>query len=136
MAAGSWRDDDKRAVVISYRANPQDFVKLSVKKRTRHILDRGMRWRSGPFLFWAAPSKESRPNLSVLGSRKIYPKAVERNRIRRLIRESWWAIEDKIQPNWEILVLPQGGINMKMVKQGEIQEWLMTALTKKRLASI
>ena len=84
-------------------------------------------------MFRALEDKSAGIKFSVLISKKVSPKAVVRNRVRRLFRESWRLLQPKVDPGWNILVLLQSGTDVRSFKQKEIANWLVLGLKKKNL---
>ena len=108
-------------------------MKLSTKRRVQALLDRGMRWDSGPLRFFSLPSSQDGPKLGLLTSRKAYPRAVDRNRLKRLLRQAWRNI--KVQGKREILVFIKRGIDIKNANQEKMNGWLGFGLEKKGLTT-
>ncbi|MCL5996268.1 MAG: ribonuclease P protein component [Chloroflexi bacterium] len=59
--------------------------------------------------------------------------AVQRNRARRLIRESMRFLERSIQPNWDIVVIAQPAISKPGVRMQDVRDELQWLLKKANL---
>lgn len=62
------------------------------------------RWQGGHFLLRWLESSEGAPRLGLAVSRKVSKRAVERNRIKRVIRESF-RVERETLPTFDVLVI-------------------------------
>ncbi|GIV53168.1 MAG: hypothetical protein KatS3mg038_3689 [Candidatus Kapaibacterium sp.] len=99
----------------------RQLVPLRGHAATDELFRRGKRWRdpSGRLQVIALPSVESRSlRYLVIVSRAICPKAVGRNRIRRLLRESLRTIAND-QPE---LLAPYGAIALRWLAAAPVRE--------------
>ena len=72
--------------------------------------------------------------LGIAVSKKV-GKAVERNRLKRLIRENYKIIEDKFNGNFNIVIIVNNKINSKEVKYYDIQKDFNNILKKAKMVN-
>ncbi|MBI4370567.1 MAG: ribonuclease P protein component [Elusimicrobia bacterium] len=98
----------------------------STSRKIENLFSHGRRWRQGPLRFIESRHNSKDAEISLLIPRKSYPKAVERNRWRRLLRESLRQM--KIQPTRELIVMA-GPVSLVGLKEPQVQEWLRAGLS-------
>lgn len=108
-------------------------MKQPTKATISKLLDQGVRWRQGFFRFCAIQDGRDPSSFGILIGRKAYRRAVDRNRIKRLVREAWRLHETDIEPGWNILILPNSGLDLKRLKCQDVEQCLSTALKRRGL---
>jgi len=93
-----------------------------------YLLDKGEQTTSKLFIIRYSESKESYPRFACIVSRKLAPKAVERNKLRRRVYEAIRLIikEEKTTKNIDYALIPKKNILNK--DQNEIKEDLRTII--------
>lgn len=98
-------------------------MRIATKKRIAAIFDHGIRWQAGPFRFYRLPARvREKGRVSILIAKKRMAKSVDRNRMRRLIREGWRAIR---HDSWDVLITV-GNVNPQVVTQQQVLKWIET----------
>ncbi|MEK7287968.1 MAG: ribonuclease P protein component [Elusimicrobiota bacterium] len=105
-------------------------MKLSTKAQIQKLLDRGTRWGDGPIQFFSLPANGLQEQLGIIVLKKAYRRAVDRNRIKRLIRESWRRLPPVPQENFLLMV--HSGLNARTIKLKDMDLWIKTAFSKKQ----
>lgn len=89
----------KQKGILSFRLNQADQFR-SIYKTGCRLEDNGL------FLFWA-PSKDEMSRVAIIVRKKLYKKAVDRNRVRRICRESIYSSHTQMNAAWVIFDLKQ-----------------------------
>ncbi|HET9843753.1 MAG TPA: ribonuclease P protein component [Gammaproteobacteria bacterium] len=90
----------------------------------KRVFGKAKKVASGPFIILACPNQREYPRLGVVLSKKKIPKAVQRNRIRRLIRECFR--KQTALGGVDFVVLPKPGIDVlsnAQLEKGLLREW-------------
>lgn len=90
---------NKQKGILSFRLNQADQFKTLFKTACR-LEDNGL------FLLWV-PSSDEHIRVSTIVRKKLYKKAVDRNRVRRVCRELIYAYQTQIKKSWVIFELKQ-----------------------------
>lgn len=83
------------------------FPKAARLRRRREFLavqERGRRLYSGDVLVLALPSGRTGPRIGITVSSKV-GNAVERNRVKRWVREAWRAVRPDLPPALDLVVI-------------------------------
>ncbi|MBN2209080.1 MAG: membrane protein insertion efficiency factor YidD [Candidatus Coatesbacteria bacterium] len=80
-----------------------DYERLRLNKEFQHVYSRGRRVAGAYLIAYGLKSDSAVPRFGVSVSRKV-GKAAVRNRVRRLIRESFFSLAPKIGPGWEFVI--------------------------------
>lgn len=98
--------------------------RLLTKLDYSQVFENPKKFSSGPFTFLVRPNGLARPRLGVILSKKKISLAVQRNRVRRIIRESFRAQVGL--GGADIVVLPKHGtdsLSNVALKKGLMREW-------------
>ena len=98
--------------------------RLLTREDFGHVFEKAFKAANGPFVVLARPNDKKHPRLGVILSKKKIPKAVARNRVRRLIRESFR--KHLGLGGLDLIIMPKQGIdklsNIELEK-GLLQQW-------------
>jgi len=72
--------------------------RLRRKAQITSVLARGRSAGGGGMQLHSAPSDSDSPRLGVIAGRHAWPRAVDRNRFRRLVRETFRLLQHRLQP--------------------------------------
>ena len=109
-------------------------MKLSTKSKIQELLEKGKRWQAGPMRFYGLAVKgEREARWGILVPKKHIRKSVDRNRLKRLVRESWRRLEDASdavnkKPKWDLLIRLGSGVDSDSVTQPQVFKWLQEGL--------
>lgn len=85
--------------ILSFRLNQADQFR-SIYKTGCRLEDNGL------FLLWA-PSRDEHTRVATVVRKKLYKKAVDRNRVRRICREVIYSSQSEMRAAWVIFELKQ-----------------------------
>lgn len=98
--------------------------RLLKREDFNQVFDYAKKVASWPFVLLVKPNDNAKPRLGVILSKKRIPKAVQRNRVRRIIRESF---RQQIGlGGMDVIILPKPNIHQmsnKQLKDGLAKEW-------------
>jgi ribonuclease P protein component len=97
--------------------------RLRRKAQFEQLLREGERRSLGGYLFYVGRRAEGKPRLGMLISRRHAAAAVERNRIKRCIREAF-RLEQENLGSLELLVRPPYGLRGSPAMIGQLRELL------------
>ncbi|MBI4668567.1 MAG: ribonuclease P protein component [Elusimicrobia bacterium] len=106
-------------------------MKLSTKHKFQTILDHGIRWNTGPLRFFALARPGETTKLGIIIPKKSYRRAVDRNRLKRLLRESLKKVN--FVPGRDILIMVRSGIDPRKISRQKMELWLLSGLQKHSL---
>lgn len=110
---------------MKYSLNKSD--KLLLKSEFDRLKEHGKRYASGDCVLSVSGSPDGRLRCGVICGKKFSKKAVERNRARRLLWESFRLLKPQIETCHMVLIPRQ---QMKGKKQQEVQSSLQGLLAK------
>ena len=105
-------------------------MRLSTQSRINETFKQGRRWTNGALGFSCLIRKDFRKRLVILIAKKNYPSAVDRNRLRRLVREAWKKGETMVQPGADLVITVRRGLNPKVIKFFDIEKMLLNGLKR------
>ncbi|MFC1522266.1 ribonuclease P protein component [Elusimicrobiota bacterium] len=108
-------------------------MKLGTKTRIKRIFNKGKRICAGPLMLYIHVS-DGIDKLGFVISKKAYPKAVDRNRIKRLVRASWTTLTGTKRAPLDCLCSMKSGVSVQKIHKKEVDDWLFQGLKKARLA--
>lgn len=115
------------------RLGPAD--KIRVRAEFQRCYEKGRKYHSRYFLLFflpdSAPCPPRGPRLGIAASRKVGT-AVQRNRFKRLIRESFRLNRELFPGNADIVIVVKRGINPMQLKLADIQKDLRIVLHRVR----
>lgn len=103
---------------------------LKLNKDFRRLYSRGKNFVSGYTVVYASKNRSGKNRLGLTVSKSI-GKAVKRNRLKRLMRESYRLMEEKINPGFDIIIVARGRALGKT--QAQIQRDIEYAMRKLEL---
>lgn len=110
---------------MKYSLNKSD--KLLLKSEFEHLKEHGTRYASGDCVLSVSGPPDGKLRCGVICGKKFSKKAVERNRARRLLWESFRLLKPKIKICHMVLIPRQ---RIKGKKQQEVQNSLLYILKK------
>ncbi|MBM3235571.1 ribonuclease P protein component [Candidatus Poribacteria bacterium] len=83
-----------------------DSLRLTKKREFEKVYKNGRRYWNKTFVIYIMPNKINITRLGLTVSKKV-GKSVKRNRVKRLIRESFRLSQEQIMPGYDIVVVAQ-----------------------------
>lgn len=105
---------------------------IKLNKDFRRLYSRGKCFVSGYTVVYASENRQGQSRLGLTVSKSI-GKAVKRNRLKRLMRESYRLMEDKINTGFDIIIVARNRAVGKT--QQQIQKDIAYAMRKLELIS-
>jgi ribonuclease P protein component len=102
---------------------PQDF---------RRVRSEGRSWAHPFFVIWSAPNALDYTRVGISASRRV-GNAVQRNRARRLLRESMRQLYTSVAAGWDIVLIARSQLVTQ--KAPQVEAALRVVLERARLAS-
>jgi len=102
---------------------PESRIQRS--KDVRSVFDRGRSAAAGPVVVYARQRDDERPPRFALVVSKRWGGAVERNRIRRLLRESFRTSRHELPQGFDFLLLPRNAL--EQLEMSQVRTHLMRA---------
>jgi ribonuclease P protein component len=82
--------------------------RLAIKSHIQSVFDQPSKFSYQFIQVLYRSNGLTHPRLAIMVNKSHYPKAVDRNRIRRIMRESFRHIADEMQPNDFIIIIKSG----------------------------
>jgi ribonuclease P protein component len=96
---------------INSQGRPFSFpksVRLLARREFLFLQSRGKRRHCPHFVLLLSPAKDGRSRLGITVTRR-FGNAVQRNRMKRMLREFFRASKEKITPAQDVLIIPRAG---------------------------
>ena len=84
--------------------------RISNRRLIQKLFDKGGLYKNAYFIFKFLPSTEDTSQFAIVVSKKVAPKAVHRNKLKRQISESIQEKLDQIKTNIVVLVIAKQGL--------------------------
>ena len=84
--------------------------RLRKNKEFRKIYEGGRNYPARSMVLWMLPSEEPAVKAGVVASRRMFRRAVDRNRAKRLLRESLRHVMPELNPGTRLVMIARRGI--------------------------